>query len=190
MLQQPSQSSTVTDPLPLHELISHLLIGESARSRHWWSGLGTLQWLNQRLANQPLLDFFNATLRGIAQVIFVNNPVSGLLILIAMSIQSSWLGVMSLLGTAAATLTAMLLNLIPIGSREANRDMIQNGIFGLNGLLVGAAMAFFGAFGNGAWNPIWAIATAKRYQIAKSRCCSRAWTALSVVQLTLKNSVS
>ncbi|WP_445243825.1 urea transporter [Microcoleus sp. MON1_C5] len=28
----------------------------------------------------------------------------------------------------------------------------------MNGMLVGAAMAFFGAFGNGAWNPVWAIA--------------------------------
>jgi len=35
-------------------------------------------------------------------VIFVNNPVSGLLILIAIFIQSRWLGTMSLLGTAAA----------------------------------------------------------------------------------------
>jgi len=61
-----------------------------------------MQHLNQRLANQPLLDFFNATLRGIGQVIFVNNPVSGLLILIAIFIQSPRLGTMSLLGTAAA----------------------------------------------------------------------------------------
>jgi urea transporter len=30
---------------------------------------------SQRLANQPILDFLNATFRGIAQVIFVNNPV-------------------------------------------------------------------------------------------------------------------
>jgi hypothetical protein len=35
------------------------------------AGLGTMQALNQRLANQPLLDFINATLRGISQVIFV-----------------------------------------------------------------------------------------------------------------------
>ncbi|MFB8787778.1 MAG: urea transporter, partial [Potamolinea sp.] len=101
-----------------------------------------------RLANQPLLDFVNATLRGISQVIFVNNPLSGLLILTAMFIQSPWLGVMSLVGTATATLMAIAL--------KANQGAIQNGIFGLNGMLVGAAMAFFGAFGNGTWNPVWA----------------------------------
>jgi urea transporter len=81
-------------------------------------------------------------------VIFVNNPLSGLLILAAMFIQSPWLGGMSLVGTASATLMAIAL--------KANRAAIQNGIFGLNGMLVGAAMAFFGAFGNGAWNPVWA----------------------------------
>jgi urea transporter/Ca2+-binding EF-hand superfamily protein len=67
-----------------------------------------------------------------------------------MFIQSPWLGGMSLVGTASATLMAIAL--------KANRGAIQNGIFGLNGMLVGAAMAFFGAFGNGAWNPVWAIA--------------------------------
>lgn len=67
------------------------------------SGTGTMQHFNQRLANQPLLDFFNATLRGIGQVIFVNNPVSGLLIFI----QAPWLGTISLLETAAANLKAI-----------------------------------------------------------------------------------
>ena len=58
-----------------------------------------MQALNQRLVNQPLLDFINATLRGISQVILVNNPLSGLLILAAMFIQSPRLGGMSLVGT-------------------------------------------------------------------------------------------
>jgi hypothetical protein len=45
-----------------------------------------MQALNQRLVNQPLQDFINAILRGISQVIFVNNPLSGLLILAAIAI--------------------------------------------------------------------------------------------------------
>ena len=40
---------------------------------------------------------------------------------------------------------------------KANLAAIENGIF-VNGMLVGVVMAFFGAFGNGAWNPVWAIA--------------------------------
>jgi len=145
-------ATTTDEPLPLHELISRILAPEPSfqKPKGLLAGLGTMQALNQRLANQPLLDFINATLRGISQVIFVNNPLSGLLILAAMFIQSPWLGGMSLVGTASATLMAIAL--------KANRGAIQNGIFGLNGMLVGAAMAFFGAFGNGAWNPVWAIA--------------------------------
>ncbi|HEY9796185.1 MAG TPA: urea transporter [Leptolyngbyaceae cyanobacterium] len=97
------------EPLPLHELISSILSSETGLSDRSWRipARGTMQHLNQRLANQPLLDLFNATLRGIGQVIFVNNPVSGLLILIAIFIQSPWLGTMSLLGTAAANLMAI-----------------------------------------------------------------------------------
>lgn len=57
---------------------------------------------------------------------------------------------MSLVGTASATLRAIAL--------KANPGAIENGIFGLNGMLVGRAMAFFEAFGNGAWNSVWAIA--------------------------------
>ena len=145
-------ATTSDEPLPLHELISRILAPEPSfqKPRGLLAGLGTMQALNQRLANQPRLDFINATLRGIAQVIFVNNPLSGLLILAAMFIQSPWLGGMSLVGTASATLMAIAL--------KANQGAIQNGIFGLNGMLVGATMAFFGAFGNGAWNPVWAIA--------------------------------
>lgn len=135
---------------PLEELLSRILAPEPVSRPTRLLPLGTMQGLNRRLAGRPWLDFLNATLRGVGQVIFVNNPVSGLLILVAMFIQSPWLGLMSLVGTAAATLTAMAMRLAP--------PKIQNGIFGLNGLLVGAAMGFFGNFGNGAWNPVWVVA--------------------------------
>ncbi|MUG91077.1 urea transporter [Scytonema sp. UIC 10036] len=142
------------EPLPLHELIHHILESKTTATERLFYGipvLGTMQLLNQRLANQPGLNFFNATLRGIGQAIFVNNPMSGLLIIIAMFIQSPWLGIMSLIGTSSATLTAIALKLNP--------SAIQNGIFGLNGLFVGATLAFFGLFGGkGVWNPSWIIA--------------------------------
>ncbi len=82
-------TTTTDEPLPLHELISRILAPEPSfqKPKGLLSGLGTMQALHQRLANQPLQDFINATLRGISQVIFVNNPLSGLLILAAMFIQ-------------------------------------------------------------------------------------------------------
>lgn len=148
------------DPSPLHELIFHVLSSEEPKLQILKSllPLGTMQQLNQRLMYQPLLNFINATLRGIGQVIFVNNPVSGLLFLIAMFIQAPWLGTMSLLGTAIATLTAIILQKYLAKIFQINRDDIQNGIFGLNGLLTGATIASLGLFGNGTWNLNWAIA--------------------------------
>ncbi len=141
------------EPLPLHELISHILTTETSvpqSKARFLPVLGTMQQLNQRLANQPLGDFVNYNLRGIGQVIFVNNPVSGLLILVALFLQSPWVAFMGLLGVVASTITAILFKL--------DRDSIRNGIFGYNGLLVGAALGTFGLSGNGAGNPLWAIA--------------------------------
>lgn len=138
------------EPSPLHELIAKLVLFKPHRTKLFpWllPGAGTLPSLNQRLADQPLWDFLNYNLRGIGQVIFVNNPLSGLLILIALFIQSPWVGVMSVVGLVASTVSAILLNL--------NRDSLRNGIFGYNGILVGAALATFGASGNGNWNPLW-----------------------------------
>ncbi len=121
----------------------------SQRKRDLIPALGTMQSLNQALIKRPTLDFVNAILRGIGQVIFVNNPVSGLLILLALLFQSPWVGGMGLLGGIASTLTAMWLKL--------DREAIRNGIFGYNGILVGAALATFGAI-NASNFLAWAIA--------------------------------
>lgn len=141
------------EPLPLHQLLSQFLLPKSAQPIPLTRLLpiaGTLQTLNQRLAHRPLLDFVNYNLRGIGQVIFVNNPISGLLILVALFIQSPWVGVMSVVGVVASTLTAIALNL--------DRNSLRNGIFGYNGILVGAALATFGASGNGNGHPLWIVA--------------------------------
>lgn len=137
--------------LALQEIITKVVTPDEARENSpWWMGLGTMQGLNQRCENQPLLNFINYSLRGIGQVIFVNNPLSGLLILLALFIQSPWIGLMSLLGVVSSTVAAIALN--------SDRDNICNGIFGFNGILVGAALATFGSGGNGDWNLVWAIA--------------------------------
>jgi len=137
--------------LPLHEIVSRIVAPEPDISqRSIWGGLGTMQKLNQRLVKQPTLDFINYNLRGIGQVIFVNNPLSGLLILLALLIQSPWIGLMSLLGVISSTVTAIALKL--------DRETIRNGIYGYNGILVGAALATFGSSGNGNWSLAWALA--------------------------------
>lgn len=74
-------------------------------------------------------------LRSLGQVIFINNPLSGLLLLLALLLQSPAMGLFAALGVAAANLTARLIG--------ADRGVRRNGIHGFNGALVGAAVAAF-----------------------------------------------
>jgi len=114
--------------------------------------MGTLQRLNRTLERQPLLDFINTCLRGIGQIAFANNPLSGLLIVLAVGLQSAWVALTLLVGIAAATLTAYWLKL--------DRPSIRNGIFGFNGALVGLALGTFGTWGNGSGSGAWLLAIA------------------------------
>lgn len=81
------------------------------------------------------LGFIDWVLRGIGQVVFQNNPLSGLVILLAI-LYNSWIYAFILLvGAAVATGTAWLL--------RADRELIKNGLFGFNGALVGLALVAF-----------------------------------------------
>ena len=151
-----SEDSQITDtqsqPLPLHELLSRLLQSKQVSPRRFLPFMGTLPDLNQSLERRLLLDFINACLRGIGQIAFANNPVSGILIILAVCLQSPWVALTLIVGIVAATITAYWLNL--------DRLSIRNGIFGFNGALVGLALGTFGTWGNGNGNLLWLIAIA------------------------------
>jgi len=146
-----TKASQISDfspqPLPLHELLSRLLQSEPIAQQHPYPCLGTLQSLNQILVKHPLWDLINASLRGIGQIAFANNPISGLLILLAVGLQSVWVATSLVVGVTAATLTANWLNL--------NRSSIRNGIYGFNGALVGAALGTFSTWENGSIHGLW-----------------------------------
>lgn len=74
-------------------------------------------------------------LRGIGQVVFQNNPLSGIVILAALFFNSWIYGSICILGAVVSTLTAMLL--------VADRNLIKDGLFGFNGALVGLALVAF-----------------------------------------------
>lgn len=59
------------------------------------------------LIHSPFLDFINYSLRGVGQVVFLNNPLSGLLIMLALFIQSPWIGLMSLVAVVSSTAGAI-----------------------------------------------------------------------------------
>lgn len=125
---------------------------------------------------KPVLD---ATLRGASQVIFMNNPLTGLLNLAALA-WGAWMGGTAwvvlwgaLLGTLAATAAARALGL-PQGEWRA-------GLYGFNGLLVGAALPTFLA----ATPALWALLVAACAGSAlAARALERALGRLGVPGLT------
>ena len=96
---------------------------------------GTMPAFSERARENPVLDFVDSCLRGVGQVCFMNNPVTGLAILIAMCFGEVWLGVAGAIGLAVSTATALLIGM--------DRGLIRAGLFGFNGVLVGAGLSLF-----------------------------------------------
>uniref|UniRef100_A0A3B3UK20 Urea transporter n=1 Tax=Poecilia latipinna TaxID=48699 RepID=A0A3B3UK20_9TELE len=90
-----------------------------------------------------IIQLLDGVLRGTAQVMFVSNPVSGLLISTGLFLQNPWWALNSLLGAFVSTVSALLLRL--------NREAIFAGLHGYNGTLVGMLMAAFSSKGNWYW---------------------------------------
>lgn len=93
--------------------------------RHW----------SRNVERIPLVDFIDSCLRGVGQVVFMNNPITGLAILVALFVASPWLGSAGTIGLVVSTVTAALLGF--------ERGAIRAGLYGFNGVLVGAALATF-----------------------------------------------
>ena len=88
-----------------------------------------------RFRDHPILGFVDWVLRGIGQVVFQNNPISGAIILAAIFYNSWIYGAVCLFGTLISTLTALLL--------KADKGMIKDGLFGFNGTLIGIALVAY-----------------------------------------------
>ncbi|XP_062456455.1 urea transporter 2-like [Rhea pennata] len=74
---------------------------------------------------------------------FVNNPLSGMMILVGLFIQNPWWTLTGCTGTAVSTLTALTLS--------QDRSAIAAGLYGYNGLLVGLLMAVYSDKGDYYW---------------------------------------
>lgn len=81
-------------------------------------------------------EFFDASARGIGQVIFLNSQTSGLVLLGGLALGSPYLATLAALGTATATATSHAAGL--------DSSSIKDGLLGYNGCLVGCAAAVFG----------------------------------------------
>ncbi len=90
----------------------------------------------QRLHERsPILATVDSTFRGIGQVVFINNPLSGLIFTAAIALYRPRAAILVLLGSYACTLTAHLLD-YPL-------DRIRSGIYTFNGSLIAVLLASF-----------------------------------------------
>lgn len=79
--------------------------------------------------------FTDAVLRGLGQVVFQNNPLTGLLILLAISVNSFVYAGAALFGAAVGTYVAMLLRI--------DNKLVRDGLYGFNGALTAIAMVAY-----------------------------------------------
>ncbi|MFQ6539148.1 MULTISPECIES: urea transporter [Aphanothece] len=86
-------------------------------------------WISGR---SHLAELFSG-LRSVGQVILINNPLSGALLLLALMLQSGRMAAFAVLGIAGAQAMAMAMSWDPASRRQ--------GIVGFNGALVGCAAA-------------------------------------------------
>lgn len=85
-----------------------------------------------------MVSVYNSLLvlgRGIGQVMFQNNALSGLLMLIGIFLNSWQMGILAISGNIISTLTAYF--------SGYGRDDIKDGLYGFNGTLVGIAVGVF-----------------------------------------------
>jgi len=90
--------------------------------------------VNLKIKNTAI-KFIEILLKGIGQVMFQNNTLTGFLFLIGIFYNSWILGIGTILGVISSTVTAILL-------KYDSKD-VQNGIYGFNGTLVGIALFYF-----------------------------------------------
>uniref|UniRef100_A0A674N123 Solute carrier family 14 member 2 n=1 Tax=Takifugu rubripes TaxID=31033 RepID=A0A674N123_TAKRU len=98
------------------------------------------KWMERQFILLKLLDW---VLRGASQVMFVNNPLSGLIIFAGLILQNYWWALNGFVGTLFATISALIL--------QQNRGAIAAGLYGYNGILVGLLMAVFSNKGDWYW---------------------------------------
>uniref|UniRef100_A0A6U1T7Q1 Urea transporter n=2 Tax=Vannella robusta TaxID=1487602 RepID=A0A6U1T7Q1_9EUKA len=81
------------------------------------------------------IEFVDIMLRGVGQVVLMNNPITGLFILAGLFYAGWWVTLCGVLGLIVSTSTAFLCAINPAA--------IRDGLHGYNGFLVGLALGTF-----------------------------------------------
>ncbi|XP_075788856.1 urea transporter 2 isoform X2 [Pelodiscus sinensis] len=105
---------------------------------------GDMREFGDWLQDKPIpFQFVDWVLRGTSQVMFVNNPLSGLIMIAGFLVQNRWWTITGCLGTVVSTFTALILC--------QDRSAIAAGLHGYNGVLVGLLIAVFSDKGDFYW---------------------------------------
>lgn len=83
------------------------------------------------------LKIFSSILRSIGQVVFCNNPISGILILTGISISNPFVLINGLLSLFITTISVIII----LNAKEEFN--IDNGLYGFNSFLIGSAIGVF-----------------------------------------------
>ena len=96
--------------------------------------MGDIVLLNEWLRDKPaIVQSWNWFLRAVGAPIFLNNPISGVLLLVAMFVGNPWGATCGVLGLLSAIITAVLL--------KQDRGAIEGGGVTFHGMLVGITLA-------------------------------------------------
>ena len=102
-----------------------------------------LQAIRIRSMNEGnFMNFHKESLKGISQIIFIENTITGLLILLAITVSSLPLGIIAILSAMIGTLVSK------VGG--ADKTLISQGLMGYNSVLTGLALQLF-LTGPNAW---------------------------------------
>ena len=142
------QDQSKDSPGRVKRIISYANRRRSRPKQHrltWRTFIGTMAEMEQIYAQvdfpryykyfRPIFLFMDSVFRGIGQVMFANNPLSGIIITIGLLIGNWEITLYGLLGTMVSTLTAHLLGF--------SYNSIRAGLYGYNGCLTGMGIAFF-----------------------------------------------
>ncbi len=99
-------------------------------------------------ASSGALRFVDVNLRGIGQVMFQDNPLSGALFLAGIAWGSYAAGVPRI---AIAGVVAVVVSTLAARWLRVDRESLRSGLYGFNGVLVGLALATFVAPGPLLW---------------------------------------
>jgi urea transporter len=91
------------------------------------------KWSRLVETNAPC-DFIDTLLRGFGQIIFCNNPLVGLIVLIGF-LDSPTSGILALISSISAITTAILM--------RTEHSLIKSGLFGCSGALIGFALSIY-----------------------------------------------